>query len=120
EVAHVAEDLVAHLGQVVEAGAGADGALAADERGDDDEDEQAEVGAADEQVAPPPAAGLDDAEQDRVRGDESPGVVGYSEHHACQGTSGPSLRSGPGVDGKGYCTIPLVSRMNAVSRLTSS
>src|SRR5206468_2215247 len=66
-------------GKVGQARAG-DGVGAGDQREDHQRDQQAEVPAADEQVPLPLPAALDDAQQDRVRGEESPEVVGDAEH----------------------------------------
>ena len=43
-------------------------------------DQQAQIAAADEQVEPPLALGLHDAEQDRIGGNQTPDVFGDSEH----------------------------------------
>ena len=62
-----------------QAGAG-EGCAAAHERDQHHPDEEAEIPAADEKIAAALPAGLHDAQQDRVRGDESPGVVCDSKH----------------------------------------
>ena len=62
------------LGEIAAAGA------AAHEGEDDDADEQAQIAAANEQVAAALAVHLHDAQENRVRGDESPEVVGDAEH----------------------------------------
>ena len=49
-------------------------------RDEDEQDQQAEVAAADEQVAAALAAGLDHPQEDGVAGEQTPEVVGDAEH----------------------------------------
>ena len=77
-VAHELEHVGADLGQPAEV-AGADAALALNKRDDGDDDYESKVAAADEQVAFAFAAGFDDAEENGVGGDQTPGVFNEAE-----------------------------------------
>ncbi len=79
EIGHVLEDLGGVLGEGRHV-AGAVGGAAGGENVGDENDEEAEVSAADESVAAFFPAGLHDAEQDGVSGQEAPEIIGDAEH----------------------------------------
>ena len=67
----------ADLGQLVQFAA--EGVLLLHDAEDDPEDQQPQVAGADEQVAPPLAPRLHDAQQDRIRGNQTPKIIANAE-----------------------------------------